>query len=167
MTSDEKIPDALKFADDALQNFKKKSDHNKFEALTCFSLVVVGSLVSPLFVTLGEGVFLGKIVPSLLSLSAAASTTWLQLRKPQSLWSLYRDCQRRIEDHVYKYLYHLDQYSANNAERSQLLADAVRIISWDAHQRWLPLVPTSEEIGTKRPTKNIIDSTTQHTPDTA
>lgn len=153
MTSHGGIPDPLQFAEDTLRVFMKKSDHNKSEALACFSLIVVGSLVSPLFVTLGEGVLFGKIVPSILSLSAAASTTWLQLRKPQSLWSLYRDCQRRIEDHVYKYQYHLDQYSTNDAERSSLLADAVRIIAWDAHQRWLPLVPTSEEIGTKPTTK--------------
>lgn len=149
MTPSRSIPDPLQFAEDTLSGFKKKSDHNKSESLTCFALVVVCSLVSPLFVTLGEGVLLGKIVPSVLSLSAAASTAWLQLRKPQSLWSLYRDCQRRIEDHVYKYRYHLAQYATDDAERSRLLADAVRTVAWDAHQRWLPLVPTPEAIGTR------------------
>ncbi|WP_457280909.1 DUF4231 domain-containing protein [Polaromonas sp. P5_D5] len=149
MTFPRAIPDALQFADDTLRGFKRKSDHNKSESLACFALVVVCSLVSPLFVTLGEGAFLGKIVPSVLSLSAAASTAWLQLRKPQSLWSLYRDCQRRIEDHVYKYQYHLGPYATDDTERSRLLADAVRAVAWDAHQRWLPLVPTPEAVGTK------------------
>jgi hypothetical protein len=149
MTSVGTIPNPLQFAEDTMRGFKKKSDHNKSEALTCFALIVVCSLVSPLFVTLGEGILLGKIVPSVLSLSAAASTTWLQLRKPQSLWSLYRDCQRRIEDHVYKFQYHLAQYATDDAERSRILADAVRAVAWDAHQRWLPLVPTPEGIGTR------------------
>ena len=149
MTSPTATPDPLQFAESTLRGFKKKSDHNKSESLVCFALVVVCSLVSPLFVTLGEGVLVGKIVPSLLSLSAAASTAWLQLRKPQTLWSLYRDCQRRIEDHVYTYQYHLAQYATDDKERSRLLADAVRSVAWDAHQRWLPLVPTPEAIGTR------------------
>lgn len=130
-----------------IAGFKKKADHNKNESLGCFIVVVACSLISPLFVTLGEGVLLGKIVPSILSLSAAGSTAWLQLRKPQNLWSLYRDCQRRIEDHLYKYEHRLAEYEASDVERSKLLADIVRTVAWDAHQKWLPLVPTPEAIG--------------------
>lgn len=154
-------PDALKFAEDTGRGFKVKSDHNKSESLICFVIVVVSSLMSPLFVTLGEGLVFGKIIPSILSLSAAASTAWLQLRKPQSLWTLYRDCQRRIEDQVYQYQYHLAHYATDDVERSRLLADAVRLIAWDAHQRWLPLVPTPEAIGTKSgtPTQTENDQT--------
>lgn len=140
--------DPKELAEEAIAGFKKKADHNKSESLSCFVLVVTCSLVSPLFVTLGEGLLWGKIVPSLLSLSAAGSTAWLQLRKPQNLWSLYRDCQRRIEDHLYRFHYHLHEYSADDKVREQLLADAVRKVAWDAHERWLPLVPTPEAIGT-------------------
>lgn len=146
-------PNALEFAEDTRRGFKAKSDHNKSESLICFVIVVVSSLISPLFVTLGEGLIFGKIVPSILSLSAAASTAWLQLRKPQSLWTLYRDCQRRIEDQVYQYQYHLGHYATDDLERSRLLADTVRLIAWDAHQRWLPLVPTPEAIGTRSATQ--------------
>ena len=140
--------DPVKFAQDTISSFKEKADHNKSESLACFILVVACSLVSPLFVTLGEGVLWGKIVPSLLSLSAAGSTAWLQLRKPQNLWSLYRDCQRRLEDHLYRFEYRLHEYSVDEPVRAQLLADAVRKVAWDAHERWLPLVPTPEAIGT-------------------
>lgn len=139
--------DALQLAERTISGFKSKADHNKNESLSCFIVIVAFSLSSPLFVTLGEGVFWAKIVPSVLSLSVAASTAWLQLRKPQNLWSLYRDCQRRIEDSLYKYRFRLAEYDAPEEERSRLLAEVVRVVAWDAHQRWLPLVPTPDAIG--------------------
>lgn len=144
--ADESIT-SLRFANETAKGFKKKADHNKNESLICFSIIVLASLVSPVFVTLGDGLIWGKIIPSVLSLSAAASTTWLQLRKPQSLWALYRDCQRRIEDNINKYCFRLGEYSSGDNERNQLLAERVRQVAWDAHQRWLPLVPTPEAIG--------------------
>ncbi len=157
------MPDEpLHLAEATIAGFKRKADHNKNESLFCFGIVVVFSLASPLFVTLGEGLILGKIVPSVLSLSVAASTAWLQLRKPQILWSLYRDCQRRIEDSRYKYHYRLGEYDTLEADRSRLLADSVRVVAWDAHQRWLPLVPTPEAIASsgKPSTPNAIENDT-------
>jgi len=148
-------PDPLRFAEDTRDGFKRKSDHNKTESLVCFVIIVVSSLLSPLFVTLADDLWLGKVVPSILPLSAAASTAWLQLRKPQSLWSLYRDCQRRIEDDIYQYQYRLGAYAADERERTRLLAEAVRTVAWEAHQRWLPLVPTPEAIGTGPRTKTL------------
>ena len=139
--------EALQLAESTIAGFKLKANHNKNESLFCFTVVVTFSLASPLFVTLGEGVFWAKILPSVLSLSVAASTAWLQLRKPQNLWSLYRDCQRRLEDSLYKYRFRLAEYDAPEQDRSRLLAETVRVVAWDAHQRWLPLVPTPDAIG--------------------
>ncbi|WKB55978.1 SLATT domain-containing protein [Eleftheria terrae] len=136
-----------KFAQSSISGFKEKADHNKLESLACFLLVIGSSLLSPLFVTLGDGIIWGKIVPSTLSLVAAGSTAWLQLRKPQNLWSLYRDCQRRLEDHLYKFQYCLHEYATDERSRRQLLAEAVRKVAWEAHERWLPLVPTPEALG--------------------
>lgn len=139
--------EAVQFAESTASGFKLKADHNKTESLICFSVVVVCSLASPLFVTLGEGIFWGKILPSTLSLSVAASTAWLQLRKPQNLWSIYRDCQRRIEDSLYKYKFRLAEFDAQEQDRARMLAEAARSVAWDAHQRWLPLVPTPDAVG--------------------
>lgn len=152
-------PDIYTLAEDTVASFKKKADHNKNESLTCFVIVVLCSLVSPLFVTLGEGLWLGKVIPSVLSLSAAACTAWLQLRKPQSLWTLYRDCQRRIEDHQYQYQYSLSDYAVSEEERTKLLAEAIRTVAWDAHQRWIPLVPTPESIEIKPATPKVENDT--------
>ena len=158
--------EALQLAESTIAGFKSKADHNKNESLFCFIVIVAFSLSSPLFVTLGEGVFWAKIVPSVLSLSVAASTAWLQLRKPQTLWSLYRDCQRRVENSLYKYRFRLGEYDAPEEERSRLLAEVVRVVAWDAHQRWLPLVPTPDAIGSggKVPTASTMEHDPGKTP---
>lgn len=139
--------DPTQLAEAAACNFRNKADHNKRESLFCFTVVVVFSLASPLFVMLGVGLFWGKILPSVLSLSVAASTAWLQLRKPQNLWSIYRDSQRRIEDSLCKYKFRLSEFDAPDLDRARLLAETVRAVAWDAHQKWLPLVPTPDAVG--------------------
>lgn len=145
MPIDHSNQEAATFAEDTRAGFARKADHNKRESLICFGATVCCTLFAPLFVTLGEGILLGKIVPSVLSLLAAGSTAWLQLRKPQQLWALYRDCQRRIEDHQTRYRYHLGEY-LDDAERNRTLADNVRQIAWTAHEQWVPLVPSPEAL---------------------
>lgn len=129
--------------------FKKKADHNKSESLACFIIVIVATLVSPLFITLGVGIVWGKILPSLLSLLAAASTAWLQLRKPQQLWVLYRSAQRNLEDNWNRYRYVLDIYAS--PDRDKLLAAATADIAIDMHRKWVPLVPGPESL------KKVVD----------
>lgn len=137
---------ATEFAERIRIGFETKADHNKRESLFCFGATVFSSLIAPLFVMLGEGVWLGKILPSVLSLVAAGSTSWLQLRKPQQLWALYRDCQRRIEDHQTQYKYGLGEYGEDTATREKQLADNIRRVAWDAHVKWVPLVPSPEAL---------------------
>ena len=99
-----------------------------------------------MFVMLGEGIILGKIIPSSLSLMVAASTAWLQLRKPQNLWAIYRDSQRKIEDTLCKYNFNLGDFSGDDSEKNRLLADSIRAINLEAHTRWLPLIPSPESV---------------------
>lgn len=141
--------DALDLANASIEHFRSKADHNKSESLFCFSIIVLFSLISPMFVMLGEGVILGKIIPSLLSLFVAASTAWLQLRRPQHLWSIYRDSQRRIEDILCKYKFGIEEFSFDNNQRDTLLADHTRAIIWETHKKWLPLVPSSDSLEKK------------------
>jgi len=146
MAIDQVVEAAADFAEKTRAGFAKKADHNKRESLICFGATVFCTLVAPLFVTLGDGILWGKVVPSALSLLATASTAWLQLRKPQQLWALYRDCQRRIEDHQTRYRYRIGEYK-DDEERDRTLADNVRQIAWSAHERWVPLVPSPEALG--------------------
>lgn len=136
---------SLEYAEKISKGFKAKADHNKTESLTCFTLILVASLAAPLFITLGEGVFWGKIVPSVLSVIAAGLTSWLQLRKPQKLWSMYRGAQRLIEDHVTKYNFKVGEYKTVE-DTDSLLAEKVAEIALNAHNEWTSVIPSPEAL---------------------
>jgi hypothetical protein len=125
--------------------FKRKADHNKKEALCTFVLVIVATLVAPMFITLGEGFWLGKVVPSILSLLAAFATAWLQLRKPQQLWLLYRSCQRQLEDQLTRYQFGIDGYNSSKSPQRRL-AKAIADVAMHAHVKWEGLVPNPEHV---------------------
>lgn len=127
--------------------FREKADHNKRESQTTFFLVIVASLMAPLFVTLGTTTLDGKVVPATLSLVAAAATSWLQLRKPQRLWSLYRRAQRHLENELVKYQYRLGEY-ASAANPASLLAENTANIALEAHRLWEGLIPDPDSLGT-------------------
>src|SRR5688572_13580665 len=84
------------YAERTRLGFKAKAAHNKAESLFCFSIVVFATSATTLFVTLGQGYWFGKVIPAVLSAAATAATAWLQLRRPQHLWELYRGIQREI-----------------------------------------------------------------------
>jgi hypothetical protein len=139
------LPDnAVEFCTRTISGFEKKANHNKNESLVCFIAVISCTLAAPIFVTLGDTIFLGKIVPSVLSLGAAAATAWLQLRKPQQLWALYRSCQRELEDHRAKHHFTIEPY--NDDDRDKVLATKVAEIAMTAHHGWLPLIPNPEHL---------------------
>ncbi len=135
----------LDYAEKISKSFKAKADHNKTESLTCFTLILVASLGAPLFITLGEGVFLGKVVPSILSVIAAGLTSWLQLRKPQKLWSMYRGAQRLIEDHITKYNFKVGDYKTLS-DTDSLLAEKVAEIALNTHNEWTSVIPSPEAL---------------------
>jgi SMODS and SLOG-associating 2TM effector domain 1 len=136
---------AIELCTRVINGIKEKADHNKDESLFCFSLVVFATLTAPLFITLGEGIILGKIIPSVLSLTAAGATTWLQLRQPQRLWALYRTAQRQLEDQRTRYHYQIGEYKTVE-EPDKLLAERVADITIKLHYSWLPLLPKPENL---------------------
>jgi Protein of unknown function (DUF4231) len=154
MAEENKNPE--EFCKTIITGFKKKSSHNKNESMVCFWLSMGGALAVPVFVTLGDDMarMLGdygssfvfsKLVPTILSAAVAFSTAWLQLRKPQQLWALYRTSQRELEDNLYKYQYRISEYSTH-PEPDKLLIENVSRIALDAHYSWLPMVPNPEDI---------------------
>lgn len=134
---------AVDYLHKVCDNMRNKADHNKLESQTCLVLIIVCTLSAPLFVTLGQSVLFGKIVPSVLSLMAAALTSWMQVRKPQKLWSIYRTAQRRLETEKVQYDLNDGDYPSN--ERPDLLlARRVSEVSNWAHEQWMGLVPEPE-----------------------
>ncbi|RKS14949.1 DUF4231 domain-containing protein [Flavobacterium sp. 120] len=142
------MSESLEYAEKTLKGFKEKANHNKNESLVSFVIILTSSLLAPLFITLGEGIILSKIIPSILSVIAAGFTSWLQLRKPQKLWSLYRECQRLIEDQVIKYKFKVGEYS-ENVSADSLLAEKVAEIALNAHYQWTSVVPNPETLNSK------------------
>ena len=125
---------------DRIAHFRSKADHNKRESLTFFTTVIVCTLSAPLFITLGDTTLLSKILPAVLSTTAAGATAWLQQRKPQQLWSLYRSAERQLEFHLQRYQLQAGECAeATNPER--LLAERATEIVLRTHEGWSGLVP--------------------------
>lgn len=142
------MENALAFAQTTADGFKKKADHNKTESLSWFTAILICTIATPLFITLGKIDFLSKVVPSVLSAIAAIGTSWLQLRKPQKLWSMYRESQRLIEDQVTKYRFEIEDYQ-DKGEADRLLAGKVAEIALSAHYEWTAVIPTPEFLSIK------------------
>lgn len=144
---------AREICQNAIGEFKRKSDHNKRETMLCFIVSMSGTLAAPLFVTLGDGMatqiavspfLLSKVIPSLLSLGAAFSTAWLQMRKPQQLWSLYRTAQRELEEHFRAYQFKLNEFADLNGS-DKLLVARISDVYKKIHASWVPLVPSPDQ----------------------
>lgn len=136
---------AESYCHELIRDISKKAEHNKRESLGCFMLAVVCTTTVPLFITLGEGFWLSKVVPSCLSAIATGATAWLQLRKPQHLWALYRTAHRELQDHRTRYVHRLDVY-ADSHERHKILAENAADIAIDLHYNWLPVIPTVQQL---------------------
>jgi hypothetical protein len=147
------MTESLEYSEKIAKAFKEKADHNKNESLTCFTVILMASLSAPLFITLGKGDLSGKIIPSILSVIAAGLTSWLQLRKPQKLWSMYRGSQRLIEDHITKYKFKIGEYKVNESADC-LLAEKVAEIALNAHYEWITVIPTPEILSLKEGSTN-------------
>ena len=135
---------------DVRAGLKEKADHNKIESQAAFSVVICSSLLASLFVTLGEGLVWGKIVPAFLSVLSTAAASWLQLRKPQRLWAIYRRGQRQLEWEKTAFDFKLEDYS-QQADPEKLLAQRIVTIETDVHEKWEGLVPDVDSLSTITP----------------
>ncbi len=140
---EDRFDSALDYYRSIRKGMREKANHNKMEAQGCFCTIILCTLLAPLFVTLGDGVLLAKVVPSLLSVTAGGLTSWLQLRKPQRLWVLYRRAQRELEEQKASYDFK-DGDFATAVEPDQLLARKVTHVARWVHDSWEGLVPEPE-----------------------
>ncbi|RPA58868.1 DUF4231 domain-containing protein [Shewanella frigidimarina] len=142
MSSEEK--EATSYCQEKIEHFKAKAAHNKAETLWCFRLIMISTLLVPLFVGLGTEVWISKGVPSFLSGLAAFCTAWIQLRKPQELWTLYRTTQRELEDQLTQFNYRFGDYDSSD-DTNKLLAQNVAKLTLQTHHKWMPIVPSPDK----------------------
>ncbi|EKN5094273.1 DUF4231 domain-containing protein [Yersinia enterocolitica] len=136
---------AITIANEMIEHFEKKANHNKNESLLFFCIALLGSLIAPIFFTLGNDLFMSKIIPSLISVATAFSISWLQLRKPQSLWGLYRSYQRKIESLVLKYNFNIEPFNNSETKDAQMI-ELLCNIKEESHDKWMQLVPKAEAV---------------------
>ncbi|WP_375206832.1 DUF4231 domain-containing protein [Hyphococcus sp.] len=136
------------------RGLREKANHNKIESQASFYAIICFTLLVPLFVTLGDGWFFGKLVPAVLSVLASASTAWLQLRKPQRLWAIYRRAQRELEREKAAFDFNLAPYD-NGDDADKKLAQRVSDIAFNVHEQWEGLVPEADAL-----TSSIIPAVT-------
>jgi hypothetical protein len=98
-----------------------------------------------LFIALGPGIILGKVVPSILSSVAAGCAVWLQQRKPQQLWTLYRTTQRRLENEEIAFRFAINAYEETD-DPDRMLAQRTALICINANDLWVPLIPNPDRI---------------------
>ena len=131
-----------------VKDLAKKASHNKAESLWSFKLTMILTLVAPIFIVSSDEWFWGKLVPSLCAALASFLTAWIKLRKPESLWSLYRTGQRQIEKELRYYEAGIAPY--NGSEPDKKLVENVSNIFEKTHAGWLKLVPNAEDLVTER-----------------
>lgn len=139
------VAEAEAYCSDLIAAIKSKAEHNKNESLWCFMAIVICTTAVPVLVMLGDSFWFAKVLPSTLSAFATGLTAWLQLRKPQQLWALYRTAQRELEDHQTRYRHRLDAYGPAT-DRHKILAENAADIAIDLHYDWLPVVPTVQQL---------------------
>lgn len=87
------------------------------------------------------------MVPSVCAALASFLTAWIKLRKPESLWSLYRTGQRQIEKELRYYKSGITPYNGNEPDKK--LVENVSKIFDKTHTGWLKLVPNAEDLVTE------------------
>jgi hypothetical protein len=134
-----------------IDDFRNKAAHNKKESIVCIWLTIGGASVAPFFVTLGADlagiiglenyvIVFSKIIPTIISISVAISATWLQVRKPQQLWALYRTAQRNLEHQLYQYKYKVSHFEKAENSKSIFVEKIIEIRN-ETHNSWLNLIP--------------------------
>lgn len=138
--------DALETCRLMMVSLEKKANHNKIESLWSFKLIMVLTLVTPILIGISEHWIVGKLLPSLCAAIASFLTAWVKLRKPESLWELYRSGQRKMENEIRFYQHGVTPYDVESSDK--LLIKNVSAILDSTHAGWAKLVPNTNDVST-------------------
>jgi hypothetical protein len=132
----------LETCENMAKELSQKANHNKKESLWSFKLIMTLTLVTPILINIADDWIWGKLLPSICAAIASFLTAWLKLRKPESLWGLYRSSQREIENEIRYYQSDISPYGVGDS--GKILIKNVTEIFNNTHIGWLKLVPSAE-----------------------
>ena len=143
MTSQEHKLDLtpLEYVKSQKDHFRDKANRNKRIVNYSMAIIILSSVMSPVFILISNDFWISKLVPSLLGSLAAFCTYWIQLKKPQEKWILFRTAEKEIESEISNFIYSCDQKKENENELAVRVSKYVK----NVHQSWIPLVPIKKD----------------------
>ena len=136
---------ALDYSKEIRDGIKEKATQNKNQSTFLYLVILFTTVFVPILILLPSGDFVTKYIPAFMSACAALASYWLQLRKPQERWVIYRGAQREIEYQIDQYKFENDEYN-DPKSKDKLLADRVSKRALELHYEWVPFAPKAEEI---------------------
>jgi len=144
---------AKEYAIGIKEGIKRKADSNKTVSTFLFLVVLFSTVLCPVLILISSNEYVSKYLPAILSAGAALASYWMQLRKPQDRWVIYRTAQREIEYEIDQYTFGTGSYSIEDKEKT--LAAVVSKRALQLHYEWMPMVPKIEDIEKlKKPKKD-------------
>ena len=135
----------LEYALRIRNGISNKAEKNKNLSTQLFVTILFATVFSPLLILLTTDIWISKYIPAFVTACAALASYWLQLRKPQERWVIYRTAQREIEFEIDQYCHENGDYS-NTETKDKLLSDRVSKRALQLHYEWIPVVPKVEDI---------------------
>lgn len=131
---------------------KNKANKNKTKTILLFFIILFTTIFTPLLILVPYDdylsgftlVFVSKILPALLTSIGGISSGWLQLRKPQEKWIIYRTYQREIEKSIIDFTHNINGYTDDNKEKK--IVETVSEKHKDLHSEWVKKAPKLEDI---------------------
>jgi hypothetical protein len=133
-----------------IESVRAKANWNESLARWGTGLIVALTASVPVVLlasTEWDGFILGKLVPAILTATAAALAGYIQFEKPHERWKLYRGYQRTFEVERMHFENKVPPYDGADAETK--LAERLAEIQLALHGDWAGLQVRSSEVAAK------------------
>jgi len=145
----------IEFAEKIRDGIFKKANINKKWATFLFGIIILATVLSPTLILVSNNDIISKYTPAGLTVLAAISAYWIQVRKPNERWVLYRTYQREIEHEINSYKFATGKYK-DAQEKEKLLAESINDKALKLHYDWIPMVPKATELEELLPTPKTL-----------
>jgi hypothetical protein len=116
--------------------YERKANENKSKFHIFQSIIIIASVIIPIINLINFAPFEIRIISSILGGTVTGITAFIQLKKYQENWLLYRATEENLKKEKYLFLYDAGPYSdAKDDNRKKILVERVEsIISSETSQ---------------------------------